>query len=42
MNGYLGLAIFLAGVAAGVALTAWILHRTDKHLEPTSHGQVRP
>ncbi len=42
MSGYLGLAIFLAGFAAGVALTAWILHRTDKHLEASTTGQVGP
>lgn len=42
MTGHLGLAIFLAGIAVGVALTAWILHRTDKRLEASASGQVGP
>lgn len=42
MTGHLGLAIFLAGVAVGVALTAWMLHRTDKRLEASPSGQVDP
>jgi len=40
MTAYLYLAIFLAGIATGIALTALILHRTDKHLEANNHGQV--
>lgn len=40
MNGYVCLAVFLAGVAAGITLTAWILHRTDKHLDTNVNGQV--
>jgi hypothetical protein len=32
MNGYTHLAAFLAGVAVGMTLLAWILHVTDRRL----------
>ena len=38
----IGLGCFLTGMATGIGLLAWILHRTDKQLEATSHDQVRP
>lgn len=42
MSGYLYLTVYLAGLASGIGLCAWILHRTEKHLEATTHGQVGP
>lgn len=38
----IGLGCFLTGMATGIGLLAWILHRTDKHLEARTHGQVGP
>lgn len=42
MSGYLYLVAYLAGVASGIALCAWILHRTDKHLIAGASGKAAP
>jgi hypothetical protein len=42
MNAYLYLAVYLAGLASGIALCAWILHCTDKRLAAGSTGKAAP